>query len=300
MDTQSFILPGIPNAARYLSFITRPGVTPAETIKAVRAINIDAQIVVGIGEPLLALWGCSVDGLHTFPALSGPGVQVPSTQHALWCWLRGENTGDVVNRSMAIEESLRDEFYLLQSVDAFKFGDGELGLDLTGYEDGTENPTEDDAVAAAIVQGGVKGMAGSSFVAVQQWVHDLRSFSALPQTEQDHIIGRRKSDNSEIENAPASAHVKRTEQESFEPEAFILRRSMPFSNSSGEGLMFVAFGKTFDAFEVQLRRMMGLEDGIPDALFRFSRATSGEYYWCPPVRDGRLDLALTDLEARRR
>ena len=178
-----------------------------------------------------------------------------------------------------------------QVVDAFKYGDADLGLDLTGYEDGTENPTGDDANAAAFVQGGAQGIVGSSFVAVQQWVHDLRSFSALPQSEQDHIIGRRKSDNAEIEDAPRSAHVKRTEQESFEPHAFVLRRSMPFAGASGEGLMFVAFGKTLDAFEVQLKRMAGLEDGIPDALFRFSRPVSGAYYWCPPVQDDRLDLS---------
>ena len=65
---------------------------------------------------------------------------------------------------------------------------------------------------------------------------------------------------------------------------------MPFASPEGEGLMFVAYGKSFDAFEAQLRRMVGLEDGIPDALFRFSRPVSGGYYWCPPVRDGRLDL----------
>ena len=98
------------------------------------------------------------------------------------------------------------------------------------------------------------------------------------------------SDNTEIEDAPSSAHVKRTEQESFTPDAFILRQSMPFAGASGEGLLFVAFGKTLDAFEAQLRRMTGLDDGIPDALFRFSRAVSGAYYWCPPVHDSRLDL----------
>ena len=54
--------------------------------------------------------------------------------------------------------------------------------------------------------------------------------------------------------------------------------------------MFVAFGASVDAFERQLRRMCGLDDGIVDALFRFTRPISGAYYWCPPVRDGALDL----------
>jgi putative iron-dependent peroxidase len=290
MNNQPSILPGIPRIARYLSFSLRPGVLAPASMEVIQALGIDANIVVGIGEPLATHWNSAVKGLRTFPALSGPGVQVPSTQHALWCWLRGDDQREIVDRSTTLMDSLQNEFSLEQTTDAFKYGDGELGLDLTGYEDGTENPTGDVAVASAFVKGGAEGMDGSSFVAVQQWVHDLSTFSALPQTEQDQIIGRRLSDNTEIEDAPSSAHVKRTEQESFTPDAFILRRSMPFAGKSSEGLMFVAFGKTFDAFEVQLRRMVGLDDGIPDALFRFSRAISGAYYWCPPVRGSRLDL----------
>ena len=284
MNAQPSILPGVPRVARYMSFSNQPGTGPVASMQLVQSLNIDDRIVVGIGEPLVAHWGGNVPELRTFPALSGPGVQLPSEQHALWLWLHGDDQGELVNRSISIADSLADGFRLEQVVDAFKYGSDEMGLDLTGYEDGTENPGGDDAVAAAIAAD------GSSFVAVQQWVHDLRSFSALPQTEQDHIIGRRKSDNEEIEDAPESAHVKRAEQESFTPEAIVLRRSMPFAQTYGEGLMFVAFGKTLDAFEVQLRRMAGLEDGIVDALFRFSRPINGAYYWCPPVRNNRLDL----------
>jgi putative iron-dependent peroxidase len=186
---------------------------------------------------------------------------------------------------------------LQQVTDAFKFGDAELGLDLTGYEDGTENPCGADAVNAAIVQGRGPGLDGSSFVAVQQWVHDLDTFTSLPQQEQDHIIGRRRLDNEEIRDAPESAHIKRTEQESFAPAAFVLRRSMPWAEGSGEGLFFVAFGNSLDAFEAQLRRMAGLEDSVPDALFRFSSPVTGGYYWCPPVRDGRLDLDAVQTDS---
>jgi putative iron-dependent peroxidase len=284
MNAQPSILPGVPRVARYMSFSLRPGAGSAASMELVQSLDIDDRMVVGIGAPLVAHWGGVVPELRTFPALSGPGVQVPSEQHALWLWLRGEDQGELVNRSNSIADSLANGFHLQQVVDGFKHGNDELGLDLTGYEDGTENPTGDDAVAAAIATN------GSSFVAVQQWVHDLRSFSARPQAEQDHIIGRRKSDNQEIADAPESAHVKRTEQESFTPEAIVLRRSMPFAQTYGEGLMFVAFGKTLDAFEVQLRRMVGLEDGIADALFRFSHPINGAYYWCPAVRNNRLDL----------
>ncbi len=169
------------------------------------------------------------------------------------------------------------------------------GLDLTGYEDGTENPEGDDAGDAAIVQGAGSALDGSSFVAVQQWIHDLDRFNAKAQGERDDIIGRRLSDNEELDEAPVSAHVKRTAQESFDPEAFVVRRSLPWADAHGEGLMFVAFGKSLDAFEAQLRRMAGQEDGVIDGLFRFTRPISGSYFWCPPVSDGKLDLATLGI-----
>ena len=139
------------------------------------------------------------------------------------------------------------------------------------------------------------GIEGSSFVATQQWVHDLDHFKSLPQGDQDHIIGRRLSDNEEIDEAPISANVKRTAQESFDPEAFVVRRSMPWDDKDGEGLMFVAFGNALDAFEAQLRRMVGLEVGVLDGLFRFSNPISGSYFWCPPVKNGKLDLSALGI-----
>ena len=60
--------------------------------------------------------------------------------------------------------------------------------------------------------------------------------------------------------------------------AFMLRRSMPWSNGQRSGPVFVAFGRSFDAFEVQLQRMIGAEDGITDALFSFTRPITGAYF----------------------
>src|SRR5437879_12187758 len=110
----------------------------------------------------------------------------------------------------------------------------------------------------------------------------------MQRKDQDNSIGRRRSDNKEIGNAPPSAHVKRSEQESFSPEAFVLRRSMPWADATRAGLVFVAFGKSLDAFEAQLKRMVGAEDGTADALFTFTRPGTGGYVWGPPVREGRI------------
>jgi len=54
--------------------------------------------------------------------------------------------------------------------------------------------------------------------------------------------------------------------------------------------MFVAFGCTLDAFEAQMRRMAGLEDGITDGIFKISKPVSGSYLWCPPMQGGQPDL----------
>lgn len=65
---------------------------------------------------------------------------------------------------------------------------------------------------------------------------------------------------------------------------------MPWSEGERAGLMFVAFGRSFDAFEAQLCRMVGCDDGISDALFTFTRPLTGAYFWCPPLSSGHLDL----------
>jgi putative iron-dependent peroxidase len=70
---------------------------------------------------------------------------------------------------------------------------------------------------------------------------------------------------------------------------------MPWADGTSGGLNFVAFGKFFYAFEAQLKRMVGAADGITDALFNFTQPVSGSYFWCPPMRNGKLDLRALEL-----
>ncbi len=290
---QPGILAPVPRQARYLTFSLKPQADPAATLKELGRIANGEKIVVGIGQSLALALNADIGGLKPFPVYVNAGIDIPSTPAALWCWLRGEDRGELVHQTRQLQQLLAPAFLSISVIDAFQYQDSR---DLTGYEDGTENPEGDEALAAAIVQNAGNGMDGSSFVAVQQWVHNLTHFQAMPQTTQDHTIGRRKSDNEELDDAPKSAHVKRTAQEDFEPEAFVLRRSMPWADAADEGLVFVAFGRSFDAFEAQLYRMSGLEDGTPDALFSFTRPISGSYFWCPPVAEGRLDLKALGLD----
>jgi len=289
---QATILPPIPDHSRYIEFTSRHGADVASVLKALMLLDLQDRILVGFGPGLIAGLGKTIAGLHGFKSLTGPGVEVPATQNDLLCWIGGTDCGEIASMSREIVKLVAPAFQPVRTTNGFKY---KTGLDLTGYEDGTENPTGDDANAAAFVAGAGQGLDGSSFVAVQQWAHDMDVFASFSTGDTDDMIGRRQSDNVEFEGSPASAHVKRTAQESFTPEAFILRRSMPWSNADGEGLMFVAFGKSFDAYEAQMRRMAGMEDGIVDALFKFSRPISGANYWCPPVSDGKLDLSAIGL-----
>lgn len=285
---QGLLATPVPVHARHLFFAI-------ETLDAVPtaldalATQVDGvRLSLGVGAPLAKALGSLVDGLKPFPQLDAV-VENPSTQHALWLWLRGEERGDLYLQAQALEQLLSPAFSLVDHVDGFLH---QGGRDLTGYEDGTENPRDEAAVEAAILKAAQPGLDGSCFAAFQLWKHDLEYFKSLPQQAQDDIIGRRLSDNEELDDAPASAHVKRTAQESFAPEAFMVRRSVSWADTRGAGLAFVALGRSFDAFEVQLRRMSGLEDGIIDGLYRFSRPLSGGYYWCPPMTAAGVDLRL--------
>jgi porphyrinogen peroxidase len=293
-EVQAGILAPVPRHGRYLSFALAHGGDAGAALRQLAAMADGEKLVVGLGESLVRTLGRHIDGLRTLPATTGPGLEVPSTPAALWCWLRGDERGVLLQRARLIEQTLAGAFVLSHTLDAFRHGSGR---DLTGYEDGTENPKGDAATEATFVAGRGRGLDGSSFVAVQQWEHDFSAFEAMPAKDQDNAIGRRKSDNEELEDAPESSHVKRTAQESFTPEAFNLRRSMPWTEGRRGGLHFVAFGKSFDAFEAQLKRMVGVEDGIVDALFGFSRPISGSCFWCPPMAGSRLDLSALGIAA---
>lgn len=285
---QPAILTPVPPLARYVFFSVAPA-HAAQLQQALGRLSTLAdgqQVVVGLGTPLLDLLGGRVAGMHDFVPLQGVGVTVPSTPCALCCWLRGDDAGALLHLTRRLQQVLAPALQLDQVVEAFRYSSGR---DLTGYEDGTENPQGDAASDTALVQGSSAGLDGSSFMVVQQWLHNLDAFDAMGSAAQDNMIGRRRLDNAELDDAPPSAHVKRTAQESFEPEAFVLRRSMPWAEGQRCGLMFVAFGRSFDAFEAQMRRMVGLDDQVLDGLFAISAPLTGMHFWCPPMNQGRLD-----------
>lgn len=288
---QPGILSPVPPLARSLSFRLAPEAEPAPALRRLRKDFVIDWGVIGVGEPLAQVLGRTVPGLRTFPGLSGPAAAVPSTQQALWVFLRADERGVLFDHTERVRSLVEDALILDDVLDAFMYAGGR---DLTGYEDGTENPVNDAATEAALVRQG-DGMTGSSFVAVQRWVHDLHRFHGFPLDRRNAVFGRRIDTNEEMDDAPPSAHVKRTAQESYDPPAFMVRRSIPWFTRLEQGLEFIAYGESLDRYERVLRRMLGLEDGVADALFSFSRPVTGGYYWCPPVTGGMLDLRRLGL-----
>lgn len=289
-DRQPTILAPLPPVGRSLTLRLKPDADPAAALRRLAAGFDPAFGAIGLGAPLVARLGRSVPGLRSFPAIDA-AVAVPATQDDVWIALRGADRTEVFDRGEALAAVVADDFDVVDAVDTFLYAGGR---DLTGYEDGTANPDAEESVAVAICDA-TSPIAGSSFVSVQRWVHDLAAFRAHDEAGRDAIVGRRHADNEEIEDAPESAHVKRTAQELFAPTAFMVRRSLPFADPDRRGLEFVAYCATLDAFERMLRHMAGLDDDIVDALFGFSKPVTGGHYWCPPVAGGRLDLAAIGL-----
>ena len=291
-DPQPAILSDNPQHARFLTFSLQSREGLGQCLQELRDLADGDSLVVGIGLSLVKALDASIDGLRSFPAMTLPALDIPATPAAMWCWLRGDDRGELFHQSRLIESLLQPAFVMSGCVDSFKY---DCNRDLSGYEDGTENPEGDQAIAAAIVNGKGTGLDGSSFVAVQQWLHDFDTFYSMSDDEQDDCIGRHIADNEEYD-APVSAHVKRSAQEDFEPEAFMLRHPMPWAEDTHGGLMFIAFGHSFNAFEAVLNRMVGKDDGVQDALFSFTHPISGSYFWCPPMKDGVLDLSALGVD----
>lgn len=289
---QPGILENIPAHGRYLTCQLRVGADPRTVLRRLASQADGRHTVVGLGASLVREIGAEVPGLRCFAGIEGARTKLPATPADLWLWLRGEDRGDLLIASRHLETLLAPAFDVQDITDAFRHAHGR---DLTGYEDGTENPEGAEAETAALLPEGAGALAGSSFVAVQRWHHHMSRFEAMPRQQQDLTIGRERDSNEEIDDAPASAHVKRTAQESFDPEAFVLRRSMPWAEGNQGGLVFTAFGHSFDAFEAQLRRMSGAEDGIVDALYSFTEPRTGAYFWCPPVQGGLVSLQAIGL-----
>jgi putative iron-dependent peroxidase len=162
-------------------------------------------------------------------------------------------------------------------------------LDLTGFIDGTENPTLIDAPELVLVPDGKPG-AGGTILLLQKWEHDATAWESLPVEQQELVIGRRKSDSVELEDKPPDSHVASTDQDRF---GKIFRRNTPYGTVTNHGTMFVGFCAEQRPLAEMLESMAGVTVGRRDALTYFSRPLTGAYYFVPST-DALRRLAPAD------
>src|SRR5512140_2618471 len=134
---QPAVLAAVPSFGRFLTFDLVDPARAKEALLAARAATSIARAGIGIGEPLALALGKKIEGLRSFPAVTGPGVSFPSTQGALWVFLAGDDPGDILDRALALTRATAGAFALSEDVPTFKYREGR---DLSGYVDGTENP----------------------------------------------------------------------------------------------------------------------------------------------------------------
>ena len=127
-EAQSGILEPIPAVGRYLAFSLQTPQALPDGLRALQQRADGRQLVFGVGASLVRALGRELPGLRTYAASAPAGLDLPATPHALWCWLRGTQRGDLLQLSRELELALRPAFRLQQVVDAFKHRGG---LDLT-------------------------------------------------------------------------------------------------------------------------------------------------------------------------
>ena len=201
---------------------------------------------------------------------------MPATQHDALVWMSGSAYDVVFDMARMVIQDLAGKATLKEETSSWSY---RHDRDLTGFVDGSENPTLLDAPVDALLPDGAPGAAGSVLL-LQKWKHRTATWEALPVAKLELVMGRTKAQSIELENKPADSHVARTDQDKF---GHIFRRNMPYGNVDNHGTVFVGFSAEQHRLTKMLESMAGLVDGARDALTRYTQPLTGAYYFVPSV-----------------
>ena len=226
--------------------------------------------------------GALPDDLASFePVVGADGFTHPSAQHDVWIWLHAGSPDTLFDLGRLCQKEFRGVAELASEQNCFAYG---ASKDLTGFEDGTENPPVHEAPEVASIPDGP--CAGGSIVLLQRWVHDLEAFDAKSLADQEKVFGRTRADSIELDDADADpgSHVQRVVIEDDRGEELeVWRRSTPYGTLAEHGLMFLAFSQDRDRLQQQLERMAGVDDGVLDLVTTYSTPVASAWYLAPPV-----------------
>ena len=204
------------------------------------------------------------------------GYRMPATQHDAVLWFSGVSQDVVFDEARASLRALDSVAKVADEVVGWPY---QHDRDLSGFVDGSENPTLLEAPGVAIIPEGRAG-AGGSVLLLQKWHHDASRWEALSTTAQEHVIGRSKPDSVELDPKPADSHVGRTDQDKF---GRIFRRNVPYGTVTEHGTMFVGFCASPLPLVRMLESMAGIPDGVRDSLTRYTEPQTGAFYFVPSI-----------------
>ena len=204
------------------------------------------------------------------------GYVMPATQHDAVLWLAGSAYDVVFDESRQAIAALAHVASVADETSSWAY---RYDHDLTGFIDGTENPSLLEAPGILTVPDGKPG-AGGTILLLQKWAHDAARWESLPVAAQERVIGRRKPDSVELDPRPSDSHVARTDQDVF---GHVFRRNMPYGTVTNHGTMFVGFSAEQRRLAKMLNSMAGVTDGVRDALTNYTKPLTGAYYFIPSV-----------------
>ncbi|MBK2094252.1 Dyp-type peroxidase [Francisella philomiragia] len=281
------IVEGLPSSALYMMFSINKENDVKFGLKVLQKFVDGKSVVAGFGKDLLQMFDLPSDDNFKRAKFNNERMS-DNDGYDLVLWLRGDDRGELFHDALNIRKALQDFFTVEKIVSSYTYHGK---YDLSGFEDGIENPKGEEVVPASVIPEGK--LEGSSFWVLQQWLHDFDWLNNASQSAKEECIGRSLDDSHQFKDLKDFAHVKRSAKENFDPEAELLRRSMPWSDDNlNGGFMFSAFALSFRSFNLQMGNMLGGSDGIVDGVFKFSKIIETSYLWCPPFKKGRLDISL--------
>ncbi len=274
------------SAHAYLEFDRLGGSDGHELVAAISSLREPRTTMGGVN--LLAgfrpeLWRevapdeapADLDGFNE-DVTGGDGFVMPATQHDAVLWLSGSAYDVVFDTARSAISELAGVASLKEETSSWPY---QHDRDLTGFIDGSENPTLIDAPGLVLVGENRPGTGGAVLL-LQKWVHDAAAWEGLPVVDQERVIGRTKLDSVELEDKAPDSHVASTDQDRF---GDIFRRNMPFGTVTDHGTMFVGLASERRPLAAMLESMAGLTTGTRDALTFYTRPLTGAYYFVPSI-----------------
>jgi putative iron-dependent peroxidase len=213
------------------------------------------------------------------------GYSMPATQHDAVLWLAGSSYDVVFDEARQAIGSLADLAVVAEETSSWPY---RHDRDLTGFIDGTKNPSLLDAPGVLVIPDGSPG-AGGTVLLLQKWAHHAARWEALSARSQEQVMGRTKDASVELDPLPASSHVARTDQD---VHGQIFRRNMPYGTVTEHGTMFVGFSADQARMKSMLESMAGVAAGVRDALTAYTTPLTGAYYFVPSI--GAISRFVTD------